>query len=46
MELAATFAQPCRTGCAFCDWSFEGSVQEGHSAFLAHVAARHRERAA
>jgi hypothetical protein len=35
-ELAATLAQHSLTACALCNWSFEGSVKDGHHAFLAH----------
>ena|SRR2546428_2737428 len=46
VELAATLAQHCLTACGFCNWSFEGSVEEGHRAFLAHRTTQHRTRAA
>src|SRR5437868_2565869 len=46
VELAATLAQRCRTACAFCNWSFEGSVEEGHREFLAHRTTLQRIRAA
>lgn len=45
-EVAASLAQQCLTACALCDWQFEGTMQGGHSAFLTHMAAHHRNRAA
>jgi hypothetical protein len=46
MELAARLAQRCVTACGFCNWSFDGSVEEGHRAFLAHRTTQHPTRAA
>ena len=42
-EVEAFVAQHCLTACAFCSWRFEGSVGEGHRAFLAHMAAQHSD---
>jgi hypothetical protein len=42
----ASLAQQCLTACALCNWRFEGSVREGHQAFLAHLAAQHPQRVA
>jgi hypothetical protein len=45
-EVERRLAQECLTACALCEWRFWGSVREGHRAFLAHMAATHRKRAA
>ena len=46
LGLEAMLAQLCVTACAFCDWRVEASLGDGHRAFVAHLAARHAERAA